>query len=296
MHASLPGLALAVLTSIGFTSSSSIGCAAKLPGDHVQPLVAAERAFSRESAEQGIKAAFLANLATDAIVFDPGPIRGRPYYSAQPDAGPRLTWEPSFVEVSRSGDFGYTTGPYRLTRPDGKTRFGHYVSVWQQQDKRWRVVVDGGIDHLPPLQVTEPLTHAPAPPSTPAPAIDFTAELRRLMTADEALSAAWSGPGSQALLAHATDDIRYLIPDTLPLAGRGAVQTNLVVSTEALRFEPTGAGLASSGDLGYTHGRATRKPGPEATPQRGGYLRVWRRSPTGVWQVALELHTMPSRQ
>jgi len=287
MRALLPVLALAF---------GIIGCAAKLPQDHVLPLVEAERAFSRESAEQGIKAAFLDHLAADAVVLGPGPIPGRAHYAAQPDAGPRLTWEPSYAEVSRSGDFGYTTGPYRLTRPDGKTRFGHFVSVWQKQDKRWRVVVDGGIDHLPPLQVSEPLTYAPAPAPAPAPAIDFTAELRRLMAADEALISAWTGPGSQALLAHATDDIRYLLPDNFPLSGRGAVQANLAVSREAMSFEPTGAGLASSGDLGYTHGRATRKLGPDAPLLRGGYLRVWRRSAAGVWQVALELHTMPPRQ
>ena len=118
----------------------------------------------------------------------------------------------------------------------------------------------------------------------------------RIQLLDDALIAAWSGPGSQALLAHATDDIRYFLPDTLPLAGRGAVQAALAVSREEMTFTPTGAGLASSGELGYTHGRATRKAGPEAPVLRGGYLRVWRRSAAGVWQVALELYTMPSRE
>ena len=38
-----------------------------------------------------------------------------------------------------------------------------------------------------------------------------------------------------------------------------------------------------------------RKAGPSAAPEAGGYMRVWRRSERGVWQVALELHTMPRR-
>ena len=289
MRASLPVLVLAGCATL-------VGCAEKLPHAHVLPIVEAERAFDRSSLAQGTKAAFLTHLAADAVVFDPEPTPGRPHYAAQPDAGPRLTWQPRYAEVSRRGVVGYTTGPYRLTRPDGKARFGHYVSVWQKQGKRWLVVADAGVAHLPPLQVTEPLTYAPAPASTPAPAIDFTAELRRLMAADDALISAWSGPGSQALLAHATDDIRYFLPDTLPLAGRGAVQAALAVSREEMTFTPTGAGLASSGELGYTHGRATRKAGPEAPVLRGGYLRVWRRSAAGVWQVALELYTMPSRE
>jgi ketosteroid isomerase-like protein len=289
MRAPLPVLALAVLTALAFT-----GCAAKLPEDHTRSLVEAERAFSRESGAQGSKAAFLNNLAVDAVVFGPGPIPGRSHYREQPDAGPTLSWEPSYAEVSRGGDLGYTVGPYRLTEPNGTARFGHYVSVWQKQGKRWMVVVDGGVEHLPPLQVSEPLTQAPLT-AAPAQQLDFTAELRRLMTTDEALSAAWTGPGSQALLAHATDDIRYFVPEILPLTGRGAVQANLATSREALTFTQTGAGLASSGDLGYTHGDATRKLGPEAPVQRGGYLRVWRRSAADVWQVALELHVMPRR-
>ena len=55
------------------------------------------------------------------------------------------------------------------------------------------------------------------------------------------------------------------------------------------------AEIAASGDLGYSYGAALRKAGPSAAPEAGGYLRVWRRSERGVWQVALELHAMPRR-
>lgn len=270
------------------------GCAEKLPHAHVLPLVEAEQAFARSSAAQGTKAAFLDHLAPDAVILDPEPVPGRPHHAGQPDAGPKLTWTPSYAEIARSGDFGYTAGPYRRTGADGQVRFGHHVAVWQKQGKRWLVVVDAGVAHLPPLQVSEPLSYAPPPRPARGAAVDITAGLRALMATDDALIAAWATSGSQALLAHATDDLRYFPPGVLPLAGRGAVQAALAVSRDELRFTQTGAGLASSGDLGYTHGRATRKTGPEAPPLSGGYLRVWRRSAAGVWQVALELYTMPT--
>ena len=76
MRAPLPLLVLAAV----------VGCAEKLPDAHVHPVLAAERAFSRTSVEQGAKAAFLANLADDAIVFSPEPTPGRAYYQSQPDA------------------------------------------------------------------------------------------------------------------------------------------------------------------------------------------------------------------
>ena len=273
------------------------GCAQAPPETHVLAIVEAERALSRSSDERGSKAAFLATLADDAVVLRPTPTPGRAYFHGQPDAGPKWTWEPSYAEVSRGGDFGYTTGPCRLAHADGEVRFGHLVSVWQVQDKRWRVVLAGDSQHPPPLQVSEALTYLPPRPAAPAgPPVDFTAELRTLMAADDALIAAWTGPGSQALLAHATDDLRYFPPDALPLTGRGAVLAALAAGREELSFTPVGAGLASLADLGYTYGRATRKAGPTAPAATGGYLRVWRRAASGVWQVALELHAMPPRQ
>src|SRR5262245_32578972 len=40
-------------------------------------LIAAERAFSATSVEQGMRTAFIQNLSDDGIVFHPGPVNGR---------------------------------------------------------------------------------------------------------------------------------------------------------------------------------------------------------------------------
>jgi ketosteroid isomerase-like protein len=274
----------------------AFGCAEKLPESHVLPVVEAERAFSQRSQERGRKAAFLDNLAADAVVFAPGPTPGRGYYEAQPDVAGKLTWKPGWAEVSRAGDLGYTTGLYTLARTDG-IRFGHYAAVWRKQtDGRWKVVADGGNQHPPPLAVAEKFDYRPAPPGkAKPPRVEMEPERRRLLAAERILLAAWVSNGGLALLAHATDDVRFLPADAQPVVGRGALQSALAVSRAELVFVPAGGQIASSGDLGYTYGTATRKAGPTATAEVGGYLRVWRRSERGVWQVALELHAMPPK-
>lgn len=58
-----------------------------------------------------------------------------------------LTWQPTRVEVARSGDLGYLYGVYNLsaTGPGGKpiADRGKMVEVWKKQaDGNWKVVTD----------------------------------------------------------------------------------------------------------------------------------------------------------
>ncbi len=297
MRARLRMRMMKMMWMMGMTVSFTVlGCAEKLPEDHVMPVVQAERAFSARSGERGTKAAFLEYLTADATVLDPGPQPGRAYYQVQPDVAGKRTWKPSYAEISASGELGYTAGPYTVAQQDGRLQFGHYAAVWRKQaDGAWKVVADGSSQHPPPLQVAEALAYLPAQTGKKPAQVVVAAELRRLEAAERVLLLAWKTRGSAALLEYATDDLRYLPPDALPLQGRGAVQAGLGMRRDELTFRPGGGGVAASGDLGYTYGAATRKAGPSASLEAGGYLRIWRRSARGVWLVALELHTMPAR-
>jgi uncharacterized protein (TIGR02246 family) len=59
----------------------------------------------------------------------------------------KITWRPTNVEVARSGELGYSTGPYQSSfkDPSGQTLNDHgkYVTVWKKQaNGRWKVVYD----------------------------------------------------------------------------------------------------------------------------------------------------------
>ena len=74
-----------------------------------------------------------------------------------------LSFAPDRVEVSRSGDLAYETGPFTMimSGPDGKpaTEKGHYVAVWRKQaGGAWKVAVDAPLSD-PPEGATAPTSH-----------------------------------------------------------------------------------------------------------------------------------------
>jgi len=264
-------------------SAFTAGTAADL-----KSLVEAERAFSRLSQEKGIRTAFLANLAPDAIVFRPTPVPGRKAYEGRSEIPGRLSWQPSFADISRAGDLGYTTGPYEF-RPEGEgaggPSYGHYVSVWRvQADGSWKVVIDVGITH------PRPKTEAPGiqldkvwMPVPPASTADPEIVRSALLAADRALSDTAVKTGRpNALLAAFAEDVRIYRPGVEPFVGRAAAVKASVGLPDKWIWAPRGGGAAASGDLGFTYG--TLKVGPDEF----SYFRIWNKLGEG-WTVVLDL-------
>ena len=66
-----------------------------------------------------------------------------------------LHWEPSFAEVSASGDIGFTVGTFtgQRTARDGDPvpTSGKYVTLWQKNvDGEWKVLLDAGVPDTRP--------------------------------------------------------------------------------------------------------------------------------------------------
>ena len=110
--------------------------------------------FSNMAAEEGITAAFLAYAADDAVLMRNNEIiDGKSAIKAhmlrQDSAGVilSLSWEPEFVDVSKSGDLGYTYGPFTLEYRDPSDSIrqatGVFHTVWKRQpDNSWKYVWD----------------------------------------------------------------------------------------------------------------------------------------------------------
>jgi len=117
--------------------------------------------FSNRSVEVGNHMAFLEYASPDVVLLKPNsyPVVGKnalkQLYSELSDSNYRLTWKPSYVRISKSGDLGYTFGIYLLEitkgEQKGQMQQGTYCSIWEKNAKNeWRFVLDTGNPGLDP--------------------------------------------------------------------------------------------------------------------------------------------------
>jgi ketosteroid isomerase-like protein len=123
-------------------------------------LLKLEGEYSKAS-EKDAAAAFASFAAADVRLMREGnlPVTDKASAEKALAAVPgALTWEPSKVEASHSGDLGYSYGTYELKRAgvDDKAaqpERGNYVHIWKKKpDGKWRVVLDLLKPFPPPRQ------------------------------------------------------------------------------------------------------------------------------------------------
>ncbi|MBI1404671.1 MAG: DUF4440 domain-containing protein [Caulobacter sp.] len=122
---------------------------------------------------------------------------------------------------------------------------------------------------FPALAAKKP---APPPPVTPAP----------IVAAEKAFAADGLAMGvKQSFLKHMADDAIVFQPE--PINAREAISKQSDAPGPKLEWWPTWAGIASSGDLGFT-------TGPYAVDgvRRGHYFTIWERQADGGWKWAYD--------
>lgn len=114
-------------------------------------MIDADKAFSKLSAEKGMKTAFMEYIDSNGVLLRPNemPIIGAnaiDYLSQQDDKEYTLVWEPKGGSIAQSGELGYTYGVYKMQpKAADTTVFGTYISIWKKQDDgTWRFVLDSG--------------------------------------------------------------------------------------------------------------------------------------------------------
>ena len=263
------------------------------------PVVEAEHAFAQHSIDRGMKPAFLAYAAPEGVIVNRnGPVNAIETWSKR-DPAPTglLTWWPTYADVSRAGDMGWTTGPYEFREKPSDAKpadTGHFFTVWRKQpDGGWKFVLDLGIRHPAP-EATETALQYPAWLKKSAPAAgefsDTATARKSLLEAERGFNQDSLKKGARAaLLARADETLRMYRQGTYPTVGRDAVARALKVDSEYVDWKALNGDVAGSGDLGYAYGTYEVKAASDGQPaERGNYARVWRRR-DGEWRVVFQV-------
>lgn len=278
--------------SFGFAQISSVSS--------LQEMIDAERAFARMSVEQGTRPAFIAFIADDGTLFRPKAVKGKQWLIDHPlppsDKRSLLNWQPTVAFMAKSGDMGYTAGPWEFKDDINNAKpnaFGHFITVWKKQpDGSWKFAVDLGVSHPEPTQVEQPLTSVFVKRSG-----NVVLYRRKesgtsvLLHPDAELSRASETQGAaRAFLRQAADDVRVFRNNKFPFVGKNSAKLAFSGNNYVWTWKPEFADISSSGDLGYTYGLYELRNNDIARKltEQGNYLRIWKRQ-DGKWKVVMDV-------
>lgn len=292
---------LLAFVSLGFAQQRKTKPASK-PSSRspLQSMVDTELAFAKMSEEQGVRPSFMAFIDDDGILFRPRAVKGKQWMTENPvpasDKRPLLSWYPTFADVARAGDLGYTTGPweFRSDIHDAKpVAWGNFLTVWRRQpDGSWKFAIDLGISNPEP-EKPAPAWQLPRNYRQPAkvPAVNVQKEQAALFGENSVFGSSFNfSDAPRAFGSVAAADVRVFRNDKFPFVGLTAAAGALPDGSTVWSWQPALVSVSSSGDLGYTYGtyQITSKDSSEKILERGNYYRIWKKQ-AGKWKLAADL-------
>lgn len=255
----------------------------------VSSLVAAENYFAAKVKEKGIKEGFMKVSDEETIIFRPLPVKAQVYFENKDELQASLAWEPVFAKISKSGDWGFTSGP-SVYNDNDKTSYGQYLSVWKVNRRGvWKLALDIGISHPKPKAAVQLDFRDPAETHYQRSAAGrMKQRVDVILTTDQLYTTTRRMKPELAFSDYFTHDTRVLFPGHEPIIGAANVAAFFKKNGFDLHTEVIDADRALGNDLAYTYGKATISTSLSA--KEYSYVRIWENN-AGKWNVLAEVFT-----
>lgn len=274
----------AVLLSVFALNACATGAMHAAPAVSPAPIIAAERAFAADAAVHGWAAAFRTTAAPEAVMLSPGPVNAREQLAqVQGDGSTNLDWRPAYAGMARSGDFGFTTGPFQSRAHEGQI-LGHYFTVWRRRaDGRWQWIFDGGTDVADPGPIVAVDADIPTLAATSAHA-DSAAEAIEQVARIETQIATGNALPNEALARFLADDARVNRVAAPAAVGR-ATGAALIAADRGAAYVSLQREASSGGDMVFTLGEVRDQQ--DGAERLRYYARIWQLRPEG-WRLVFD--------
>lgn len=275
-------------------ASFTVGAAYAQKSDGTtKSLVKAEKEFAESLAKNGAKSAFTSYSANDALVFRPNPVNAKTFYASQEDSK-ELSWSPVYAKVARSGDWGFTTGPFE-TEGENKV-YGQYLSIWKANDGKWHLALDLGVTHHKPLKKAEPAFVEPKDYYKPKFANDKERAMGNdvILNTEKTLNTTLKSYGTAAFSGFLNHDARVLFPGYEPIVGKDNALAFFNGMVKNINLKTTKAEKAAGGDLAYTYGVATIDYKADLR-ESFNYIFIYERQADFNWNLIVQAFTPAER-
>jgi len=259
-----------------FSASCMLICSFAFSQKNIRGLVDAEKAFASFTQTHTIREGFLKYMDSNGVVFRQGiAVNALDAFQKQAAGSARLNWEPAFVVISASGDFGITTGPYILhPKPlqDTPVAYGNFSSVWiMNKQGEWKNLVDLGVSCTKRAGDVKQVQEIILAPKTMMVPVSF----------DDVLTLDKKFNQDLTIATQLSADSWLNIEGEAPVTGIQMISNVLMHIPDTVLFHSETGKISTAGDLAYVYGSVVNGNKKE------NYLRVWANR-NKRWQVILQ--------
>jgi len=255
----------------------------------------AEQNFAKASVMYGRNAAFVENFADESVLFtDKWITTGKQFSKDRKTAPVVLKWEPEYMDIADSRDFGFSTGPWEAQeyRPGTPPLYsGYFLTVWKKQpDGTWKVILDGG-GTTPAIKDPKHSFSFPvgADKTVLNPQVLNSGLLsKELIDREKQFQLNWTKspiPSTYALFL--APKSRMQLSGHLPTINADTINILISHLDKNLIWKSSRSGAATSGDMGYTYGILEIPGNSEVV--KGHYVRIWKKQPGANWKIEMEM-------
>lgn len=270
------------LTTVGIAT-------AQLP-DKVGGLINADRTAAALSKSTTPHEAFMSIIDKESIFYVPSTVNALNYLTNRPNIPDVLNWEPNFAFVSKSMDWGVTSGPMDFQKVGAVKRHGQYLTVWLRDKKgRWKVHIRAEVENYGKGPKSDLIFYEPDDSWYLKHRSQVRLQQREevVTQSDNLFSTILKANNEAAFKEFLSDDVRYYYPWQQEIEGKNNVLAFLKKQRIEIFTEPTDVGRAYSGEYAYTSGTANVVTKDKSV--KFNYVRIWQLKNDYQWRVIIEM-------
>ena len=267
----------------------SLNSFAQLP-EKVGGLLNVDKTAANLSKTENPRAGLKYMIDKESVFYVPSPVNAVNYLDNRPNIPDVLLWNPNLVLVSRSLDWGVTSGPIEFQKVGSIKRYGQYLTVWKRDKKgNWKAQLRAEVENYGKkkagvLEYYEPDNKAYLKHRS-VKRLEQREEV--VFQTDELFSTILKADTKTGYKEFLASDARFYFPWQNEIEGSENVLNFIKKERLEIDTEPTEVGRAYSGEFAYTMGNAT--VGTKEKVVKFNYIRIWQLKDDYNWKVILEM-------